>query len=221
MVTTGFRPSSGKSALAVCGLNPTLTKTNYVEWAVVMRIRLQVRHMWEPVRHGDVNYDEDQRAPRSGLPRRPGTPSLRHASEATALASPHCRHFARSGRTWPSSQVRMLMTFPSVSTLLQKMVQYGDDTYDEERAVEKLFRCVRENYRQIARSIESLLDLSTMSIEEALGRLKVVDSDEPQPLSGPITIGGKLHLTQEQWEASQGDKRKGESSSPTGGRKPR
>jgi hypothetical protein len=58
------------------------------------------------------------------------------------------------------------------------MVQHGDDTYDEERAVEKLFRCVPEKYKQIARSIESLLDLSTMSIE-AIGRLKVVDNDEP------------------------------------------
>jgi hypothetical protein len=28
---------------------PTLTKTNYVEWAAVMRIRLQVRHLWEAV----------------------------------------------------------------------------------------------------------------------------------------------------------------------------
>jgi hypothetical protein len=28
---------------------PTLTRTNYVEWAVVMRVRLQVRHMWEAV----------------------------------------------------------------------------------------------------------------------------------------------------------------------------
>jgi hypothetical protein len=28
---------------------PTLTKTNYVEWAAVMRVRLQVRHMWEAV----------------------------------------------------------------------------------------------------------------------------------------------------------------------------
>jgi hypothetical protein len=28
---------------------PTLTKTNYVEWATIMRIRLQVRHMWEAV----------------------------------------------------------------------------------------------------------------------------------------------------------------------------
>jgi hypothetical protein len=76
------------------------------------------------------------------------------------------------------------------------MVQFGDDTYGEERAIEKLFRCIPEKYKQIARSIESMLDLSTMSIEEAIGRLKVVDGDEPQPLSGPITVGEKLHLTQ-------------------------
>jgi hypothetical protein len=44
----------------------------------------------------------------------------------------------------------------------------------------------------------------------------VVDGDEPQAPSGPITIGGKLHLTREQWEACQGDKKKGESSSTRG-----
>jgi hypothetical protein len=58
-----------------------------------------------------------------------------------------------------------------------------------------------------------------MSIEEAIGRLKVVDGDEPQPLSGPIAIDGKLHLTQKQWEACQGDEKKGESTSSTGGHK--
>jgi hypothetical protein len=40
---------------------PTLTKTNYVEWATVMRVRLQVRHMWKVVWYGDVNYYEDRR----------------------------------------------------------------------------------------------------------------------------------------------------------------
>jgi hypothetical protein len=75
------------------------------------------------------------------------------------------------------------------------MVQFSDDTYGEERAVEKLFRCILEKYKQIARSIESLLDLSTMSIEETIGRLKVVDGDEPQPLSGPITVGGSYDRT--------------------------
>jgi hypothetical protein len=85
-----------------------------------------------------------------------------------------------------------------LNTLLQKMVQFGDDTYDEKRAIEKLFRCIIEKYKQIALSIESLLDLSMMSIEEAIGRLKVFDGDEAQPLSGPITVDGKLHLTREQ-----------------------
>jgi hypothetical protein len=41
---------------------PTLTKTNYVEWAAVMRVRLQVRHMWEAIRNDDVDYYEDRRA---------------------------------------------------------------------------------------------------------------------------------------------------------------
>jgi hypothetical protein len=85
-----------------------------------------------------------------------------------------------------------------LNILLQKMVQFGDDTHNEERAIEKLFCCVPEIYKQIARSIESLLDLSTMSIEEAIGRLKVIDGDEPHALSRPITVGEKLHLTREQ-----------------------
>jgi hypothetical protein len=97
------------------------------------------------------------------------------------------------------------------------MVQFNDDTYDEERAVEKLFCCIPEKYKQIGRSIESLLDLSTMMIEEAICHLKVVAGDEPQALARPITISEKLHLTREQWEACQGFK-KGESSS-THGRK--
>jgi hypothetical protein len=102
---------------------------------------------------------------------------------------------------------------------MQKLVQFGDGTYDEERAIEKLFRCVPEKYKQMARRVESLIDLSTMTIEEAIGRLKVVDADEPQPLLGPVTIGGRLHFTGKQWEVYRGDMEKGEPSSATGGHK--
>jgi hypothetical protein len=102
---------------------------------------------------------------------------------------------------------------------MQKLVQFGDGTYDEERAIEKLFRCVPEKYKQMARGVESLIDLSTMTIEEAIGRLKVVDADEPQPPSGPVTIGGRLHFAGKQWEVYRGDGEKGEPSSATGGHK--
>jgi hypothetical protein len=104
-----------------------------------------------------------------------------------------------------------------LNTLHQKMVQFVNDTYGEESRQEALSVHPREV--QSDRSIESLLNLSTMSIEEAIGRIKVVDGDEPQPLSGPITVGGKLHLTREQWEACQGDGKKGESPPSMSGRK--
>jgi hypothetical protein len=84
-----------------------------------------------------------------------------------------------------------------LNTLQQKMVQFSNDTYGEERAVEKLFRCILEKYKQIARSIESLLDLSTMSIEEAIGRLKVVDDDEPHTLSRGLSPSAGSYISLE------------------------
>ncbi|XP_072148455.1 uncharacterized protein [Setaria viridis] len=184
---------------------PTLTKTNYIEWAAVMRVRLQVRHMWEAVRYGDVDYDEDRRA-------------LDVLIAAVPLEMQFLLSQKRTAKeAWDAITATCIGNNRACKSTLQKVVQYGDNTYGEERAVEKLLRCVPEKYKQIARSIESLLDLSRMSIEEAIGRLKVVNSDESQPPSGPVIIGGKLHFPQEQWEACQGDRKKGEPSSSTGG----
>ena len=201
-----------------------------------MRVKLQVRHMWEAVRYGDVDYDLDRRALDALIAAVPPEMQFSLTSKRTAKEAWDAIAAARIGsdRARKSTLQALRKEWENLAfkpgedvddfalhlnTLLQKMVQFGDDTYGEERAVEKLFRCVPEKYKQMARSIESLLDLSTMSIEEAIGRLKVVDSDEPQSLSGPITTGGKLLLTREQWLASQGDRRKGEPSSATGGRK--
>ncbi|XP_025813044.1 cilia- and flagella-associated protein 91-like [Panicum hallii] len=51
----------GVQAVVRDGGWPTLTKTNYVEWAAIMRIKLQVRHLWEAVYYGDGDFDEDRR----------------------------------------------------------------------------------------------------------------------------------------------------------------
>ncbi|KAK1686113.1 hypothetical protein QYE76_046961 [Lolium multiflorum] len=214
---------------------PTLTKSNYVEWAAIMKIRLQVRHMWEAVHDGDVDHHEDRRALDALIAVVPAEMQFSLSHKQTAKEAWDAIAAARIGSDRARSTLQALrkewenLAFKPgedvddfalrLNTLLQKMVQFGDDAYDEERAVEKLFRCVPEKYKQMARSIESLLDLSTMTIEEAIGRLKVVDTDEPQSSSGPITTGGKLLLTREQWDAGHGDRKKGESSSSTGGRK--
>jgi hypothetical protein len=56
MVTMGFRPLSGTSVPAVGDLlSSRPTMSSELRW---MSVRLQVRHMWEAVRYGDVNYYE-------------------------------------------------------------------------------------------------------------------------------------------------------------------
>jgi hypothetical protein len=175
---------------------PTLTKTNYVEWAAVMRVRLQVQHMWEAVRYGDVDYNEDRRAldaliaavpskMQFSLSKKRTTKEAWDAIAAARICSDRTRKTTLQTlrKEWENLAFKLDEDVDDfalrLNTLQQKMMQFGDDTYSEERAVEKLFQCIPEKYKQIARSIESLLDLPTMLIEEAIGRLKVVDGDEP------------------------------------------
>jgi hypothetical protein len=202
MVTMGSRPW------------PILTKTNYIEWAAGMRVRLQVRHMWEAVRYGDVDYYEDRWALNALIAAVPPEMQFSLSKKWTVkeawdvIAAAHISSDRARKTTlqalrkeWENLTFKLGEDVDDfalrLNTLQQKMVQFSDDTYSEDRDVEKLFRCIPEKYKQIARSIESLLDLSIMSIEEAIGHLKVVDGDNLQPLSGPITVDGKLHLTRE------------------------
>src|SRR5438128_1714460 len=38
---------------------PVLTHTNYVDWAIIMRIQLQAQGLWDTVNLGDVDDHED------------------------------------------------------------------------------------------------------------------------------------------------------------------
>ncbi|XP_073359638.1 uncharacterized protein [Aegilops tauschii subsp. strangulata] len=200
---------------------PTLTKTNYVKWAGIMKVRLQVRRMWEAVQDSNVDHQEDRRALDALIAAVPPEMQFSLSSKRTAKEAWDAIAAARIGsdRARKSTLQALRKEWESLAFKPEVGVKFGDATYTEERAVEKLFRCIPEKYKQMARSIESLLDLSTMTIEEAIGRLKVVDTDEPQPSSGPITTGGKLLLAREPWDASLGDRKKGEPSSTTGGHK--
>ena len=186
---------------------PTLTKTNYVEWAGIMKVRLEVRRMWEAVQDSNVNHQEDRRALDALIAAVPPEMQFLLSSKRTAKEAWDAIAAARIGsdRARKSTLQALRKEWENLgfkpgedvddfalrlNTLLQKLVKFGDATYTEERAVEKLFRCIPEKYKQMARSIESLLDLSTMTIEKAIGRLKVVDTDEPQPSSGPTPTAG-------------------------------
>jgi hypothetical protein len=100
-----------------------------------------------------------------------------------------------------------------LSSLVRQLARHGNSDIDEQKTVEKYLCIVPKKYTQIALSMETLLDLSTMSIEEVTGRLKAVDDHEEVPLANPISANGKLLFTEEQWLARQKEKKKQEGSS--------
>jgi hypothetical protein len=69
------------------------------------------------------------------------------------------------------------------------------DPLDEKKVVLKLLRIAPKRYKQLCWSIESLVDLNTLSIEELVGRLKVVDKGDDDEHDS----SSKLLLTMELW----------------------
>src|SRR5689334_9466041 len=102
---------------------------------------------------------------------------------------------------------------------MQRLERYGDEKINEEKAMAKFLRVIPKKYSQLTISIETLLDLSTLSIEVLMGLLKAFDDRDEPPSGGEIIFGGQLHLTEERWLAREKERKEGESSSSTGGRK--
>jgi len=62
-----------------------------------------------------------------------------------------------------------------LTNLMEQMVRNGDTDLDDERAV-KFLRCMPKKYEQLVFSIETLLDLESLSIDYVAGRFKVVEN---------------------------------------------
>ena len=82
-----------------------------------------------------------------------------------------------------------------LSNLVQWLAILGDPE-SEPKVVAKYLRVARPRYKQLVVSIETLLDIDTLSIEEVTGRLKAATDDEPTPAQ---TVTGELLLTEEHW----------------------
>lgn len=94
--------------------------------------------------------------------------------------------------------------------MMSSLNLYGKNI-TKQRAVEKLVHVVPRQYKQVAITIDTLLDTADLSIEEVTGRLKAVDDDdEPSAPDQPILSAGKLYFTEEQWLAQSKQRQDGE-----------
>jgi hypothetical protein len=63
--------------------------------------------------------------------------------------------------------------------------------------VEKYLRVIPKKYTQIALSMETLWDLSTLSIKEVISNLKVMDDRDEAPTTNSVTSDDKLIFTKD------------------------
>jgi hypothetical protein len=104
-----------------------------------------------------------------------------------------------------------------LSKIINQLTILGDLEPDD-RVILKLLRIARPRYKQLVISIETLLDVSTLPLEEVTGRLRSAEEDGV----APPTAEGKLLLTEEEWlkrnKKASGDRSCGGSNGCRGGR---
>jgi hypothetical protein len=195
---------------------PTPTRTNYNSWSLLMKVILQVRHLWDIIDTGEGEYDDDRMAleailwavPMEMIPMLAVKETTKEAWDAIKTIRVGADRVRGSKAQNIRKQYEDLRFKPGefvddFGLRLQELVHQldvHDDPVDDKKVILKYLQIVLKKYKQMARSIESLLDLKTMSIEELTGRLKVCEEDDEDEPVG-VTNGCQLLLTEEQWRA--------------------
>jgi hypothetical protein len=108
------------------------------------------------------------------------------------------------------------------TTRLQNIVaalEIVGETITPRRVVEKLLRTVPRSLIQVAVAIQVSANLSTLTLEDASGRLRAAQDAEAEDDGAPLPgTDGKLYLTMDQWDARRRERREKERARGGGGR---
>jgi len=110
-----------------------LTRSNYYEWSLLMKVKLQVRFLRDAIKYDGVDYEQDRRAlealcaavpPEIGatIANKPTAKLAWEAIEArrvgaTACDAPRSSASAASGKVSPFAPTSKLKTLPYVSPI--------------------------------------------------------------------------------------------------------
>ncbi|KAK1677159.1 hypothetical protein QYE76_038007 [Lolium multiflorum] len=195
---------------------PTLTRTNYADWAVLMRVQLQVHGLWDSMNEDECEEHEDRAALSALLRAVPPELVRTLAAKDNAKAAWDMLRTMRVGaervRDAKAQTCRRgydRLTFKEgenveefamhFTTILADLEILGD--LEDKRKADRKFLCVPPHkYRQMASSIESLLDLKQRSVEELCGRLLGVEENDALDSEGGSE---QLLLTEEEWRSRQ------------------
>ncbi|WVZ56302.1 hypothetical protein U9M48_006852 [Paspalum notatum var. saurae] len=188
---------------------PLLTRANYHEWSLVMQVSLEALGLWDAVESDKVERRDDRMALAAILH---GVPSELKAVLAVKKTAKEAWEAMKTMRV--GEDRRLMKEFENVSFrdgekiddfavringIVGGLRELGEDIKDG-RVVRKVLRVVPRKWKQVAVSIEMLLDLDTMTMEELVGRLRVAEQADDEEAVAAADVG-RLYLTEEQWQA--------------------
>jgi hypothetical protein len=202
-----------------------LTRTNYSDWALVMRVQLQGQGRWEVVEDGIGDYHDDREALGAILRAVPPEMLRSLAVKDTAkeawdalktlrLGSERVREARAQTRRSEFENLRFkdgekVEQFAMRLTGIMHELEVLGDGVGEHKAVLKFLRCVPKRFKQLAYSIQQLLDLKKLTVEELTGRFLAVEEElDLEEEEGGQHGGTHLLLTEEQWMERMKNKKK-------------
>jgi hypothetical protein len=200
-------------------------KTNYVEWSSMMKVKLEAQWMWDAVRLDGLSHQEDWRAlevlcsavPTEMVTTLSAKATTKTAWEAIAAARVDSDCTRKSALQKLQEEWGHLAFKPGeeaddfalrLSNLRQRLEQYGDYEITEERAVAKFLHCSPKKYLKLKITIQMMIDISTLTIEELAGRFKPIE-DEEEMVGESFPDGGKLYYATEHCQCHVCGRRRG------------
>ncbi|WVZ95739.1 hypothetical protein U9M48_041466 [Paspalum notatum var. saurae] len=193
-----------------------MLKTNYHVWSLVMKVALEALELWHTVESEKVERRDDRRALAAILRGVPAELKAVLAEKKTVKEAWEAVKTMRVSEDRVKAAIKQwLMEFENITFtdgetvddfavringLVCGLRELGEDIKDG-RVVRKILRVVPRKFKQVAVSIEILLDLDAMTVEGLIRRLRVAEQAEDEDVKTLAVDGGRLYLTEEQWEA--------------------
>jgi hypothetical protein len=169
-----------------------LTRSNYHDWSLVMKVSLDALGLWEVVEVDKADHCRDRLALAASLLAMPVDMKVSLAVKKTAkeaLAAVKvmwmgdtCVKEANAQRFLKEFENIVAMDCESIEDLTTHITgltcnlqELGEKKIEDMRIVRKLLSIVPKRYNQIACAIEKFSDLNTMSIEEVIGKLRATE----------------------------------------------